>query len=266
MIPWQPLNFQLAGLQSACSCFLPESKTTALAGSQAVAVSRDVLALVPYIQLGVCEPVATPVCLKWPRAPGHMQTHFLDQCGDIDLFWLSGCLFQGKFYICTACVTTSKFRNKGLRVGKLGSARHPRACLPGTQQSRFPPQATAQLQGWRLWFGFPCSGNRCLAWKVAFLPFSFYWNHRWCHVWDCASHRGVAQALPQSVTCHVELLFYRIIRTDSAPDILSPIAVAFGLQSGLNYTIVFLTLPSTAPSFIIRVTDHSAVAESTAFL
>lgn len=69
------------------------------------------------------------------------------------------------------------------------------------------------------------------------------------------------------MTCHVELLVdNRIIRADSAPDILSLIAVAFGLHHGLNYTIVLITLPSTAPWFVNGVTDHSLVAESTAFL
>lgn len=59
-------------------------------------------------------------------------------------------------------------------------------------------------------------------------------------------------------TGHTELLFYDgIIRTDSAPVILSPITVAFGLLSGLNYRTVLLTLPSTAPWFVNRVTDHS---------
>lgn len=52
-------------------------------------------------------------------------------------------------------------------------------------------------------------------------------------------------------TGHIELLFYnRIITTDSAPVILSPIAVAFGLLSGLDYRIVLLPLPSTAPWFV----------------
>lgn len=82
----------------------------------------------------------------------------------------------------------------------------------------------------------------------------------------CKSLRCI-EALPQSVTCHVELVFYnRIIRTDSTPDILSPVVVAFELQHGLNYIIVLLTLTSIVPWFVNGVTDHSLGAESTAFL
>lgn len=86
MIPWQPLNCYLAGLQPAHSCLLPASNTTALAGSQAVAVSQNVMALVSCIQLGVCEPVAQMV-----QSPGAYAD--LYQCRDIYLFLLSlsGC-------------------------------------------------------------------------------------------------------------------------------------------------------------------------------
>lgn len=230
------------------------------------AFSQDVLVLVPCVQLGVCEPMAIPLCPKWSRAPGHMQTDFAYRCRDIDL---SCCLFQGKFYICTTCVMPSRFRGKGLQDGKAGSARHPRASLPSVKSCLRHSRAGSQPRQQLRYRDEECdliflySGNRYLPWKWSSFP-SLNW---WCHVWDCASHWDVTRALPQSVICHTELLFYnRIIRTDSAPDILSPITMAFGLQCGLNYIVVLLTLPSTALCFVNRVTDHSLWVESTAFL
>lgn len=68
------------------------------------------------------------------------------------------------------------------------------------------------------------------------------------------------------MTCHIALLLYnRIIRADSAPNVLSPIAVAFGLVCGLSYAITLLSLPSTASWFIYGMTDHTLGVESTAF-
>lgn len=191
----------------------------------------------------------------------------------MDTLFCSCCLFQNKVYICTACVKTTKFRGKGLQVGNAGSAGHPKAYLPSGKlrpehnrpDSHPSWQPNCKDEDCNLIF--LCSENRCLAWKVALLPFSFYWNHWWCHVWDCASHWGVTQVLPHCGTGHTELLFYnRIIRTDSAPVILSPITVAFGLLSGLSYRIVLLTLPSTAPWFVNWVTDRSLGAVPTAVL
>jgi len=111
MIRWQPLNCHLAGLQPACSCLLPASKTTALAGSQAVAVSRDVLALVPCIQLQVCE-----YLLKSPEPWGVCK--FILQIS-AEILISSCCLFQDKFYISTTSVTTPGVEAKDFKLVRL---------------------------------------------------------------------------------------------------------------------------------------------------
>lgn len=160
-------------LQPSHSCLLPANKTTVLAGSQAVAFSQDVLALVPCVQLGVCEPMAIPMCPKWSRAPGHMQIDFACRCRDIDL---SCCLFQGKFYICTTCVMPSRFRGKGLQDGKAGSARHPRASLPSVKSCLRHSRAGSQPRQQLRYRDEECdlivlySGNRCLPWKWSSFP------------------------------------------------------------------------------------------------